>query len=247
MRYFYSLLMSVSLVGTTLFSGCGSQSDPAPMPSTGTVNGIITPPGSINTITATNSVNQSTAVVTPDTSGAYSFKILAPGTYTLTYKAASGYDSPMPQAVVVTAGATTMAAAVIVTRGSGNWMVDGIPYKGYASARLLSGTNLVLSMADTTGGTSVEISVNGFNGTTSSFSLPSFTPYYYLGYTSGNATWSTYVVGGVGILTLTSVDASAKRISGDFTANAPLYAYTGTRPTTGTKTVTGSFTNVTYR
>ena len=120
---FHLLCLAVFACTTLLFSACGSsKSDPTPTPTaqTGTLNGQITPAGSITTVTATDAAAKSTTA-TPNATGAYSFAGLVAGTYTLSFAAATGYTAPANQTgVVVTAGGTTTAPPVTVTSSTSN-------------------------------------------------------------------------------------------------------------------------------
>jgi hypothetical protein len=106
---------------TLVLSSCGDSKkpDPAPAPTTGTLNGQITPANSVTSVTATStSTPATTATATPNASGAYTFSTLAAGIYTLSFTPATGFAAPNNlNIVVVTAGGITTAPPVTTPRG----------------------------------------------------------------------------------------------------------------------------------
>lgn len=122
MRPLFQLLFLVFFVAAGLLLSACSDKKEAPAPTTGTVNGQITPADAVTAVTATSAATPATtatATATPNASGAYTFSDLAAGTYTLSFAPATGYVAPAPQRVTVTAGGTTTATPVTVAARGG--------------------------------------------------------------------------------------------------------------------------------
>ncbi|MBD2717267.1 hypothetical protein KBK19_19665 [Microvirga sp. STR05] len=253
MKHFAHYLLLAFIIATNLvMSSCGSD-DPAPAPTTGTINGQITPANAVTTVTATSSATPvTTATATPTASGAYSFPNLVPGTYTLSYAPATGFAAPATQSVTVTAGGTATATPVTATMGSTGggslaYTVNGTP----TTANLVTGNalfgSLIIQGSSNQGSRIVSLSLDGLptSARTYTFGGAGSTSEITVTEVAGSslAEWSTSAAGGTGTVTITSVSASPRRASGTFTAVAPPRG-TGA---TGTRTLTaGSFSNVAF-
>lgn len=246
------LFLAVFACTTLLFSACGSTKND-PTPQTGVLNGQINPAAAVTTVTATDAANKTTTA-TPNASGAYSFSGLAAGTYTLSFTPASGYAAPATQSVTITAGGTTTATPVTATTstgGSASFTVGGTTTTASLVLGNLQATNLSITMASATG-RSVVFTLEGFAGTAGTFSLANqlFTSTQLIysepvGTTSAQQ-WTTAGFlsnnQGSGNVVITSIGTNPRRASGTFTATA----YPATSASTGTRVITGTFTNVNY-
>jgi hypothetical protein len=246
------LFLAVFACTSLLFSACGStKSDPTPTAQSGTLNGQINPAASVTTVTATDAASKTTTA-TPNSTGAYTFTGLAAGTYTLSFTAATGYTAPANQTgVVITAGGTTTATPVTLTQGgSGSFVVGGVTTTSSLVLGNLQSNNLSVTLASTTG-RSVVFNIDGFTGVAGTFSLAgqlfTATQLIYseqVGTTPQQWTTAGFLSNnqGSGNIVITSIGTNPRRASGTFTATA----YPATSASTGTRTITGSFTNVTY-
>ncbi|GAB2868513.1 SdrD B-like domain-containing protein [Hymenobacter ruber] len=249
------LFLAVFACTGLLLSACGStKSDPTPTAQSGTLNGQITPATSVTTVTLTDAANKTTTT-TPNSTGAYTFTGLAAGTYTLSFTAATGYTAPANQTgVVITAGGTTTAtpvtAAAISTNNSASFSVGGVATSASLVLGNLQFNNLSVTIASASG-KSVVFNIDGFTGAAGTFSMATqSTNSSQLIYSEQVGTsaqqWTTAGFlsnnQGTGSVVITTVGTNPRRVSGTFTATA----YPATSASTGTRTITGSFTNVTY-
>lgn len=248
---FHVLLLAALASSPVAFTACSSKSDPAPQQAqTGTLSGQITPATSITTVTATSSTNQ-TVTATPTAAGAYSFANLAAGTYTLSFTPAAGYTAPAPQTVTVSAGGNTTATPVTVisSGGSGSISVGGVTTTPPLILANFISNNLSITLASVTG-TSVVLNMDGFANAVATFQLanPSNSTQLIYSQTIGTVTQQWTTAGflsnnmGSGTIVVTAVGANPRRVSGTFNATA----YPATSASTGTKAITGSFSNVPY-
>ncbi|MDO7851985.1 carboxypeptidase-like regulatory domain-containing protein [Hymenobacter convexus] len=254
MKHLFQFLFLAFFAATTLvLSSCGDDKKTDPTPTTGTVNGQITPANAVTTVTATSSATPATtATATPNASGAYTFSNLAAGTYTLSFTPATGYATPATQTVTVTAGGTATASAVTVTTtstGSGSgafaYTINGTAI----TANLVTGNvlfgSLLIQSSSSVGSRGVTLSLDqvptsprtytfGGAGSTSEISVVEAAG-------AGLAEWNTTVSGGTGTVTITSVSTNPRRASGTFSA----VAQPRSGGASGTRTITtGTFSNV---
>ena len=94
-------------------AACSKKETPAPAPTTGAIEGTITPANALTSVTATN-VGGLTFPAVPTAAGVFTVPNLVPGTYTLTFDARMGFLTPTSRSVVVIAGQTATAGTVIV-------------------------------------------------------------------------------------------------------------------------------------
>ena len=254
MKHFSITLLLALFAGFSLvLSACGDSKKADPTPTTGTLNGQITPAAGVTTVTATDAANKTTTT-TPNASGAYSFSALAAGTYTVSFTPAAGYAAPANQNVTITAGGTTTANPVTPvtsssTGGTGTFTVAGVTTTGSLVTANYFSNNLSVTIASTTG-RSLVMNIDGFANAAGTFSLSNPSTASQLIYSEQVGTaaqqWTTasFLSGGLGTGTavITSIGSNPRRVSGTFTATA----YPATSASTGTRTITGSFTNVAY-
>ena len=256
MKHLFQFLFLAFFAATSLvLSSCGDDKKTDPAPTTGTVNGQITPANSITTVTATSTATPATTTTTtatPNASGAYTFTNLAAGTYTLSFTPATGFAAPATQTVTVTAGGTATATPVTVTTTSTGGASFTYTINGTATtANLVTGNalfgSLLIQSSSSTGSRIVTLSLDV---------LPTGPRTYTLGGTSSTSEisvteavgtslvdWSTSTTGGTGTVTVTSVSANPRRVSGTFTA----VAQPDGPGATGTRTITaGTFSNVAF-
>ncbi|GAA3972283.1 carboxypeptidase-like regulatory domain-containing protein [Hymenobacter antarcticus] len=250
---FHFLFVAFFAATSLLLTACGGDKKKDPAPTTGMVNGQISPANAVTTVTATSGgTPATTATATPNASGVYAFAALAPGTYTLSYTPAAGFATPAPQTVTVAAGETVTAAPVTVTAsvpgGSGSgfaYTVGGAPATAtLVSANVLAGS-LVLQGSSSSRTVSISLDQVPTGPRTYSFggvgSTSEITVMEAVG--SNFAEWNTTLAAGSGYVTITAVSANPRRVWGTFTAVAQPRG-TGT---TGTRTLTsGTFSNLSF-
>ncbi|RYU83223.1 DUF6252 family protein [Hymenobacter persicinus] len=237
----WTLLLVLGASLLTVTSSCSKKENPAPAPTTGAVEGLISPVGSITTVTATSSGGLTFPVVPNGASGAFALPELAAGTYVLSFTPASGYVAPSPRTVDVVAGKTTAAGTVSVSgngtpRGTVSWMKDGTAYSSTVLSGLINNQSFSLeaAAANPTFTDNVRLDVPlGITGP-GTYSLAgssdprSNTADYWR--TSGTVTTSyttqlrltspTTGINGTGTLTVSSYDAATRTMSGTFAFNA---------------------------
>ena len=246
------------LSGSSLFSAScsSSKSDPQPAqpvaPATATLSGQITPTGSVTTVTATNAAGQTTTA-TPTSTGAYSFPGLAVGAYTLTFTPATGYATPAPQPVTLTAsGTTATATTATLAPATVSFKANGITVTPpYIFSQVFSGDRRILFSVSPGGapGPTLSINMTGVTPAVGSYSLTGSLYGYDATYIA--ADYQNYFTTGSnngaprsGTLVITSVNAAARRFAGTFefvgfdTNNAGAYV--------SVQITNGVFTNLPY-
>jgi hypothetical protein len=110
-------LALTAAAATLLFAttSCSKKEDATPAaPTTGSIEGTITPANSVATVTATN-VGGLTFLATPNTtSGVFTVPNLAPGAYVLTFSPRTGFQAATARTISVAAGSTAQAGTVVV-------------------------------------------------------------------------------------------------------------------------------------
>lgn len=110
LRYF--LTAGLLVLGA---ASCSKKEEPTPpAPTTGTIEGTVSPANALTGVTATNTGGLTFPTV-PAASGAFTIANLSPGTYTLTFDARTGFLTPATRSVVVVAGQSAAAGTVLVT------------------------------------------------------------------------------------------------------------------------------------
>ena len=226
-----SLLLAVACTKTT--------DDPAPPPEapTGTVEGSVTPVGSISAVDLTEPGATSGLATQVDVTGFFRFSRVPVGTYTLSFREMSGYNRPSPRTLTVVANATTSAGTTTVNssgpstvqaRGSLTWQVAGTTY----TSAVTSGTATLYNGVP--GSLSVQATAqNGSTADILGLNLPNYGgPGLYRfenvmgsghatylrtvgGVPTGSFTTSGYV-GIQGTATVTAADPMARTLSGTF-------------------------------
>ncbi|MBH8557208.1 DUF6252 family protein [Hymenobacter negativus] len=111
-------LALTAAAATLLFAttSCSKKEDAAPAaPTTGSIEGTITPANSVTTVTATN-VGGLTFLATPNTtSGVFTVPNLAPGAYVLSFAPRAGFQVAAARTISVVAGSTAQAGTVVVS------------------------------------------------------------------------------------------------------------------------------------
>lgn len=111
-------LALTAVAATLLFSttSCSKKEDATPAaPTTGSLEGTITPANSVATVTATNAGGL-TFLATPNaTSGVFTVPNLAPGAYVLTFSPRTGFQAATARTISVVAGSTAQAGTVLVS------------------------------------------------------------------------------------------------------------------------------------
>jgi hypothetical protein len=228
--------------GVVITAGGTTTAAPVAAIGSGRVTGQITPANAITSVTAVSASNQTTTA-TPSASGTYTFN-LAAGDYTLRFTPATGFTAPADQLISVSAGGTTTPSPTKVTQsgGTATLTVNGAAVTVNLVRAELSFGDLTLTFI-TAGGQSVVLRVSPYaSGATRTGNFAGVSDAR-LRYVEGSAEWAAATTGNpVGAYTVTPVGTNPSRISGSF--NAPLNPTTS--GATGTKTVSGTFTNVAY-
>lgn len=117
------LLSIICFIVLLISPSCSKKEDTQPNPTTpavspGSAEGSVNPAGSVSTVTFTNSSGQ-TFVATPNsTTGAYTILNLAPGNYTLSFTANTGYNAPASRSTTITSGSPTSLGVTTVSRAT---------------------------------------------------------------------------------------------------------------------------------
>jgi hypothetical protein len=254
------LALGLALGAGLLGSACSkkTQDTPAPtaeVPAAPSITGLIQPADAVLGVSLIDNTTHQTIVgVSPDAKGAYRFDAVPVGTYALHFNAKRGYVPPRELSVTVTAGKTTVVPPVTVVQSTVAFTVDGV-----AAAPPLIDLQLFSSNAPKNFDL---IFSNGTLGTTpGSYALRISMPYdlaagtYSLNGTTAFATFtgadlvnydsrvSTPTAPAGGTLTITSVfnvPPYPRYASGTFSFTG------GAAAASGSKTITGSFSDISY-
>jgi hypothetical protein len=135
MKHLLRYLVLVPIVTAPLLSGCKKDEPATPAtPTTGSLNGTVTPAGSATQVTARNSSGASFSATPDPITGAFSFANLAAGQYTLSFTMGSGYKPLTDAKLSVVAGQNATVGTLQVTSDgiikSGNmrWTTAGTTY-----------------------------------------------------------------------------------------------------------------------
>lgn len=230
-------LIGVPLLTTTV-SCSKKQDDPTPPAiSSGTVDGTITPVGSINFAVLTLPGATNGTLTAPDVQGYFKFSNVEAGTYNLSFREASGYIAPSPRTITVAAGGTTSLGSIAVSssgpsslalRGTATWSRGGTTY----TSTTIGGTFGLLNGAPSSFNL-LATSQSGTNAEILGLALPTFagTGLYLLERSTNNG-YATYVrtAGGIpvgsfgtlnyngtlGTITITAFNPTARTITGTF-------------------------------
>ncbi|PJJ60614.1 carboxypeptidase-like regulatory domain-containing protein [Hymenobacter chitinivorans] len=250
LRAWAPCLLLFTALATSLGACSKKEDDPAAVVTTGTVEGTISPSGSVLNVTATTPGGLTFLAAPNATTGAFSIPNLAPGAYTLSFGPATGYLPPSSRSITVVAGQTAAAGTVVVPSdgsvksGTMSWTTDGVAYS----------TTVLTGQVDAAQNTLYIVGEATTNGVRDQLSLSLYQSFrgpetYYLGglYESGTlqrATGgiptATYRTGGsaTGTLKITSYSAATGTMSGTFGFSGVDY--------NGTATRTAAITNGTF-
>ena len=214
----------------------------APAPTTGGIEGTVSPANALSQVTATNAGGLAFLAAPAAGTGAFALTNLAPGRYSLSFTPAAGYAAPAPRALDVVAGQTATAGTVVVAgdgtpRGTIAWTVDGITLSSTVLAgtvRALGGVTDIRAFA-TSGGVQHEVSFyfSDHPAGLGTYTLFANGP----GYNSGGYTrttggvlvsYGTYLqqtgsgsgAAGQGAFTVAAYNAAARAMSGTFAFTA---------------------------
>ncbi|OON69815.1 carboxypeptidase-like regulatory domain-containing protein [Hymenobacter sp. CRA2] len=140
LTFFSSCLRTVGalfgLVLALLLSSCSTKESVPPAPTTGKVQGVVTPLGAATSLTLTAADGTYNTVAPNATTGAFEFAAVPIGTYSLTAAPITGYSPTTPIVLMVQAGQTTTAGMQLVRdgriRGTMSWEQDGVPQQAGA-------------------------------------------------------------------------------------------------------------------
>ncbi|MDO7876336.1 DUF6252 family protein [Hymenobacter sp. ASUV-10] len=250
---FHTLTLTVVAGGALLLAGCDADNPSPNVSGTGSITGQIEPAEAVYIVNASNNANRTFNAQTSPVAGTYSFSNLADGTYTITYTAGTGYNTPAPQNVTVSGGGVATAPTVMATRigtpgggtttGSNSLSVGGTAVALSTASAVSQAGSLAIIMGGASGQT-VSLIVPSFANAAGTFPLtaPAMLTYAVISGTSAQQ-WDTMGAGGTGTLTVTAVGTNPRTVSGTFTATAVPSAAGGG---TGNKAISGSFSNLAY-
>jgi hypothetical protein len=166
----------------------------------------------------------------------------------VSFTPASDYAAPTDEKVTVKAGETVRMADITVQKqgGQGQWRIGSA---AATNATFVLATanfgDMSIVMNNATVGQSVTFNLSDFNNRPGTFTAGGFsTSQFLFSQNSGNTAdqWSASFLGGTATVTVTAINANPRRISGSFTGTlAPV-----TSATAGTKSITGTFTDLLY-
>lgn len=235
----FSVRYGVALLALVLplsFQACSTKETPAPAPTTGSIEGVISPAGAVTTVTATTAGGLTFPAAPNASTGAFVIAALVPGPYSLSFTPASRYAAPAARTVAVLAGQVAAAGTVAVQgdgtpRGTMSWTVNGTTYSTTTLTGLVNNTNFDLS-ASASSGTPTDVvglymGNNSFGGSPGTYGLGS-SPYIGAGYVRSvggipTLQYTTQNGSGTGSIVVSSFDRNARTLSGTFGFVAPGY------------------------
>ena len=252
------LALSALLLTATVSCSKKEATPPAPVATTGNMEGTVSPANALATVTATNG-NGITFLTTPNaTTGAFAFANLAPGRYSLTFTPASGFGVPATRAVDVVAGQTAAAGTVLVQgdgtpRGTITWTVDGATFTTGTLSGVVRGQGSATEFAAsaTVGNVQHQVSfyfsdyISGLGTYDLYANGPGYNSGGYSRTTGGvTATYGTYFFpsgptsgfAGRGTFTVTGYNAAARTMSG-------VFAFTAINTANAASVMTATITN----
>lgn len=201
----------------------------------GSVDGTVSPAGSVDFVQLTAPGSTQGPTVQPDIMGYFRFPNVSPGTYNVSFRAVyPTYLTPAPRIATVVGSATASLGTIVVNpagtvsaplRGSVHWQADGL---AYVSTNLTG--NVFLDNGSPTGFSFTATSLTGTTANILSLYGGGTNPGLYLiGNSVNSATYlrtyngvpgPTYETrfrnGNVGTITVTAFDATARTVSGTF-------------------------------
>jgi len=232
----------LALAGLPLFTATVSctkkQDDPTPPAiATGTVDGTITPVGSINYAVLTLPGATNGVLAAPDVQGYFKFSNVAAGSYNLSFQEASGYIAPSARTITVAGGGTTSVGSITVSpsgpssatlRGTATWTRDNSNYTSTTiggSVTLTNGTpssfNLLATAQNGNAAEIMGLNLPYFNGVgTYRLENVQFSGNATYVRTSGGIPFGSFRTSGysglLGTVTVTTVNTTARTIAGTF-------------------------------
>ncbi len=251
-------LFTFLLISTLAFTGCKNDDDDVvadPVIKPGSIKAMVSPPNSATNMRATQ--GSVTKEVTPDAAGVFQINDLVPGSYSVTFTPATGFQAPPARNVTVTSDNVTDLGTITLTQpgnqflGSFSATVDGKGWNSTIHGARLDTTSLTITgtMINMAGGipSSTELiiltltNVTGpgtFNGPSNAIGI--VTSASLMGGTQNN--WASFGPGSNCTVTLTKFDQATKKVSGTFSFRANADPTSGA---SGIKTVTGgTFTDL---
>lgn len=219
----------------------------APAPTTATLSGQINPAGAVASVRATNDASGTAYTTTPTSTGAYSFPNLPFGRYTVLFIAAAGFNATIAttSATVVAGGTTMPPLTVSQLPTQAIYLLNSFGYVTpvYISPQVLGSDRFITF--ETAANQRLTLFLQGLTPTVGTFSLNSATNYaQYNGPDFVNYR-SNYGSSASGTLTITGVNTTTRRYSGNFS-----FVGGAVNPNAGspsTRTITdGAFVNISY-
>ena len=241
MKHIFTIFLAL-LLTTCLLPACSSDKKEDPQPPTGTVVGQITPATAITTVTAIDSLNRA-VTATPTATGEYTLKLIA-GYHTLRFTPATGYTAPPEQRIEVSAGGFTIPDPTKVTRdgGTATLSVDNTAVAVTLVRADFSFGDLTLTLLTATGQTA-ELQISPYREAARTGTFAGFSDARLFYTDATGAQWGAPTTGTpTGAFAVTPMGTNPVRVSGSFSCT--LQAKVG--GATGTRAVSGTFTNVAY-
>jgi hypothetical protein len=236
------------------FGGCSSskKDDATPVAPTGSIQGIVGPPGAATLATATDKQNQVFTAVPDRKTGVYTFNKVAPGFCTIYFTAAPGFSAHTSATPIVQADQTVQAGVsymmfvgAVSLHGNVAWQYDGsLTTAAQQLAGNLSADSLRIEAVSSSGyGTDVLLRVKPFTGVgTYPLNTGNNTAVFRRYLPTGVVTYLSNSAATSGTLTITSYDAARRTLNGTFSFSANALP-----PATGTAAVTsGTLYNVQF-
>lgn len=235
LRHFLLLLLLPAAIA------CTKKGTDQPAPTTGSIEGTVSPADGLKSVTATNAGGL-TFLATPTAAGAFAIDKLVPGTYTLFFDPNLGYQAPASRSITVAAGAAAAAGVVVVVSdgsirsGTASWTVSG---QNFSTAQVTGGISrstqigdifsLTASTRNSTGVIDeVKLFVGGIDLVPRTYILessPNSASYTRIGSNGQAVVYQIYSgqqgSSGYGTLTVSSYNAATGTLTGTFAFSAP--------------------------
>ncbi|MDB5267648.1 MAG: carboxypeptidase regulatory-like protein [Hymenobacter sp.] len=251
------LALGLALGAGLLGSACSKKTQdtptPAEVPAPPSITGLIQPADAVLGVAVIDDNTHQTIVgVAPDSKGAYRFETMPAGTYSLHFNAKRGYVPPREQSVTVTAGKTTVVPTVTVVQSTVAFTIDGVAAAPASIDLMLlfSPKNFDLIFSNGTLGATPDSYVLRLSmpsalavGTYSLNGTPAFATFTGADLVTYDSRVGTPTAPAGGTLTITSVfnvPPYPRYASGTF-------SFTGrAAAAAGSKTITGTFSDISY-
>jgi hypothetical protein len=249
-----SRLLTIFCILLTSISGCSDDEDEKPV-EPGRISGFVFPANAVNKITlefATGGIKEETL---PLSNGAFNFTSVPPGDYKIAITTHSSlYDTPEKTSVSVSSGKESFITEIFVPynadeqSGTATYTLDGTSYENNSSDLFLfynfiSSQFLMQGAPPNTPGYYWFLTLKVLNGPgtySTSNELTAIEVLYYSAEFHSEGHWTTEN-GGTGSVTITTLNTATRTASGTFSATLVPQS-----DATGTKEISGTFTNVRY-